>query len=59
MDKLAATFKMPRTLLACALFLWSVARCDADAYSVDRGRMLDDDDDTGKRRFLLYRASWI
>ena len=42
---------MSRTLLACAfLFLWTAERCDADAYSVDRGRIVDDDE-AGKRYF--------
>ena len=51
MDKLTSTNKMFRTLLACAfLFLWTAVGCDADAYSVDRGRIVDDDD-AGKRYF--------
>lgn len=44
---------MSRTLLACALFLWTAVRCDADAYSVDnRGRI--DDDDAGKTFLTVF-----
>ena len=54
MDKLASTFKMSRTLLACALFLWTAVRCDADAYSVDNRGRIDDDDDAGKTFLTVF-----